>query len=327
MTIENKCAEFNSDRKTLQFTVGANYQGQRLDQFLSDQGKLIKASFSRSLFQELIKQNKILVDGVLRKARYRLRENEIIDVVLPELTPVEITPEKIDFTILFEDDSIIVLSKPAGLVVHPACGNYSGTLVNGLLYHCQDFVSTSGKIRPGIVHRLDKDTTGVMVVAKNGSSLQNLIHQFKYKKVVKEYLALVKGRVVGEGGKITTLIGRHPVNRKKMAVVSDNGKEAITNWRVLERFEDDFVLLKVHIETGRTHQIRVHMAANGTPVAGDMIYGRTNNSYKDLGIKRQLLHASSLTIDHPKNGKNMIFSAPLHEDMDLVLKKLKRNVP
>jgi len=220
--------------RILKFQVGPQSVGQRLDQFLSwgDTGQT--SGMSRSTFQNLIRQQKVLVDDSPQKAGYRLRSHENITVFVPSPEPVDLIPEKIDFDILYEDNDLIVISKPPGLVVHPACGNKTGTLVHALLFHCRDLSGINGEIRPGIVHRLDKDTSGVMLAAKNDMAHHSLVSQFKEKSITKIYQALLDGILAPATGRLATLIGRHPVNRKKMAVLARGGKEAVTCWRTLE---------------------------------------------------------------------------------------------
>lgn len=297
--------------------------GQRLDQFLAQHGALLTGDFSRGRFQNLIAEGRVLVDGTVQKNRYRVQARQIITISVPPPAPSELVPEPIDFTTLYEDDHILVLCKPQGLVVHPACGNLTGTLVHGLLHHCTDLSGINGTVRPGIVHRLDKDTSGVMVVAKNDLAHHSLADQFKNKTARKTYHAILDGVPSGEGGQICTTIGRHPVNRKKMAVLDGRGKEAITNWRLMSTFARAFSLVEIEIETGRTHQIRVHMASIGVPVAGDQIYGKRNERYPLLGITRQCLHASKLSLVHPATGERVTFAAPLPVDMMAVLEHLR----
>lgn len=309
----------------LKFQVGPTSVGQRLDQFLSWAGAGQLPGMSRSIFQNLIRQQKVLVDDRPQKAGYRLRPHENITVFVPSPEPVDLVPEEIAFDILYEDDDLIVISKPPGLVVHPACGNQTGTLVHALLFHCRDLSGINGEIRPGIVHRLDKDTSGVMLAAKNDASHHSLVNQFKEKSISKIYQALLDGSLSPPTGRLNTLIGRHPVNRKKMAVLQRGGKEAVTIWRTLEVFQGPFTLVEVQLQTGRTHQIRVHMAYQGTPVAGDLVYGRKNILYQQLGIKRQLLHAWRLSFDHPTSGDRLTFTAPLPPDMARVIEQLKKD--
>lgn len=295
--------------------------GQRLDQFLARHGEGM-GDLSRGMFQELIVQKLVLVDGVARKNNYRVRARETVSIVVPPPTPSLLVPEPIDFTIIHEDDHILVLCKPPGLVVHPACGNLTGTLVHGLLHHCTDLSGINGQVRPGIVHRLDKDTSGVMVIAKNDLAHHSLAGQFKDKTARKTYHAILDGVPSATEGRICTTIGRHPVNRKKMAARVLHGKDAITNWKLLTVFDQAFSWAEIDIETGRTHQIRVHMASLGVPVAGDQVYGKNNKQYQALGVKRQCLHASRLSFFHPETRERVTFTADLPLDMQGVLERL-----
>lgn len=304
------------------FSVDAQFKGQRIDQFLGQHCDALGDGFSRAIFQGLIRNRYVLVDSLVPKTGYRLKAGECVEVYVPPPKPSELVPEEVDFVVLHEDEDVIVINKPPGLVVHPANGNMSGTLVHGLLYHCQDLAGVSGEVRPGIVHRLDKDTSGVMVVAKNDKAHHSLVDQFRDKKVRKIYHAIIDGRFAVMAGRFASCIGRHPLNRKKMAVVTRGGKEAVTNWKIVKLFAHDLSLVEIELETGRTHQIRVHMAANNAPVAGDAVYGRKNKLYDDLGIVRQCLHASKLTFLHPGNGREMTVDAPLWPDMATVLEKL-----
>ena len=308
-----------------EIVVSKNSHGQRLDQFLALHGPLLAGDLSRGMFQSLIAQQRVLVGGTVRKNNYRLRTQDVVQVYIPPPVPSELIPEPIDFKILHEDDYILVLCKPPGLVVHPACGNLTGTLVHGLLHHCTDLSGINGHVRPGIVHRLDKDTSGVMVVAKNDLAHHSLAAQFKNKSAKKIYHAILDGVPSELTGMIDTSIGRHPINRKKMAASADRGREAITRWKLLVDF-GRFSLVEVIIETGRTHQIRVHMASIGLPVAGDPVYGKRNDRYKDLGVRRQCLHASSLSFFHPATGEWVTFATDLPADMAYVLERLREGM-
>jgi 23S rRNA pseudouridine1911/1915/1917 synthase len=235
---------------------------------------------------------------------------------------VELCAEDIPLEILYEDGDLVVVNKPAGLVVHPAVGNWTGTLVNALLYHCKDLAGVGGELRPGIVHRLDKDTSGVMVVAKNDAAVQALVNQFKAGSVEKEYAAIVRGVPRPARCRIETLIGRSRHDRKKMSAQPPRGRNAVTTYDLVEAFGDVAAHVALRIETGRTHQIRVHMAHLGYPVLGDSIYGR-NKPLGDLGTpERQLLHARKLTIQHPGSNETLVFEAPLPEDMTQWIKQL-----
>jgi len=267
---------------------------------------------SRSHITSSIRSGLILVDGEQRKASYKLKCGETVSGTLLAPPPLEVMPEDIDFPILFEDSSLIVLSKPPGLVVHPGSGNSSGTLVNGLLSHCGDIAEVGDAVRPGIVHRLDKDTSGVMVVAKNETVHRQLVEAFKEREVKKEYIALLHGTMPLTEGRIVAPIGRHPVHRQKMAVQESTGRYAVSNWRVVEEYGGRFCKVQVGIETGRTHQIRVHMAHLGHPVAGDTLYGPNRDNRM---FPRQMLHAWRIAFTHPVTGAKLSFSAPVWDDM------------
>ena len=257
------------------------------------------------------------------KPGYRVKNGDQVKGIIPPPEPLTFRPEPIPIEILFEDDQMIVVNKQPGLVVHPAPGHYSGTLVNALLYHCPTLGSIGGKIRPGIVHRLDKDTSGVLVVARNDAAHHHLARQFKSRQVKKRYLALVHGQVKGESGTVAFPIGRHPVDRKKMSTRSRKARGAETRWKVKERF-DGVTLLDLDLKTGRTHQIRVHCAAIGHPVVGDAVYGgrrrlaisgSRENVSPQIKVARQMLHAQFLQLVHPEDQRPMSFEAPLPADM------------
>jgi 23S rRNA pseudouridine1911/1915/1917 synthase len=298
--------------------------GQRLDQYLSNTIRVEGHTCSRAMFQQLILDENVLVQGKLRKNNYRLRDEDFIEVFIPPAIPTELVPEQVSFEIIFEDHDIVVISKPPDLVVHPAAGNMTGTLVHGLLYHCKDLTGIKGTLRPGIVHRLDKDTSGLMVVAKNDVAQQSLVEQFKERKVKKIYLAIVDGVPQTESGTISTLLGRHPVDRKRMAVTNYSGKEAITHWKRIEVF-DGLSMLEITLETGRTHQIRVHMAHLGYPIVGDAVYGlrKKMSLYESMGVKRQCLHSFRMSFYHPSQKIRMVFEAPMYHDMAEFVTRLR----
>jgi 23S rRNA pseudouridine1911/1915/1917 synthase len=299
------------------FAIESNNAGQRLDHFLT--GKY--PDHSRSSLNKLINTGCVLVNDKQVKAGHRLRENDTISAVfLPPETHI-LVPEQVEFSVLHEDEHLLIINKPAGLVVHPACGHQSGTLVHGLLYRCENLpVATAG--RPGIVHRLDKDTSGIMLVAKSEYALRSLMAAFKDRKIQKTYHALLLRCPHEREGRIVAPIGRHPVDRKKMAVRLVRGRYAATTWRVLERFDNGWCLVEMGIETGRTHQIRVHMASMKSPVAGDLLYGGAVDRNAALRPMRQMLHASTLRFTHPFTGQDFCCSAPLPEDMQALLDKL-----
>ena len=300
---------------TSNFIAAAEEQGIRLDVLLAGRfGEL-----SRSHLQKLIAEGLVTVNGNTAKANYKTQANDTINVTIPEAKPVEIVAENIPLDIIYEDSDIIVVNKPRGMVVHPAVGNYQGTLVNALLDHCQDLSGINGEIRPGIVHRLDKDTSGVMVAAKNDYAHLNLAEQIKNRTASRKYLAIVHGNIAEEQGIINAPLGRHSTDRKKMAVTFSNSKEAITRFHVIERFVN-FALVECKLQTGRTHQIRVHMQYIGHPVVGDPKYGPEK---KQFAIKGQALHSAELSLKHPVTGADMLFTTPLPPDMVDILKQLQ----
>ncbi len=296
----------------------------RLDLFLADHD----VSISRSQIRRLIDEGQIIVNGMKAKAGYKLRTGDVILYEEKEVDELCAQPEDIPVPILFEDQYLLVIDKPAGMVVHPAAGNYRGTLVNALLHHCRDLTGIGGVIRPGIVHRLDKDTSGLIVVAKTEEVLNGLQRQFKEHQVRKIYQAIVFGDLREEEGIIDAPVGRHPTDRKKMSTVSKRGKEALTRWRALERF-GVLTLLEARIETGRTHQIRVHLNSIGHPVLGDNVYGNSTKRIQNIPdntvrsrlkmLKRQALHAAMLGFIHPMLDRELSFSAHLPQDMKGVL--------
>ena len=294
----------------------AEEKGQRLDVFVVERFP----ELSRSHVQKLIEQGNVLVDGTVRKANYKLRGAEAVQVTVPQAEPISVEPEDIPLDILYEDKDIIVVNKARGMVVHPASGVYSGTLVNALLFHCQDLSGINGEIRPGIVHRLDKDTSGVMVCAKNDTAHLDLAEQIRTKTAHRTYWAIVHGNIKEEAGIIKGDIGRHPTDRKKMAIVRENGKPAVTHFKVLERF-GDYTLVECQLETGRTHQIRVHMTSIGHPLINDPKYGPKKSS--PFAINGQALHSLQLTLTHPVTKEEMTFTAPLPTDMEKILTGLR----
>ena len=288
-----------------EYIVSTEQEGMRLDVFLTEQ-----MEGSRSYIQSLIKGGHVTVGNKVGKANLRLTADSVIHVEVPEPESVEVKPENIPLDILYEDHDIIIVNKARGMVVHPAVGNYSGTLVNALLYHCKDLYGINGEIRPGIVHRLDKDTSGVMMAAKNDAAHIGLAEQVKEHSAKRTYLALVQGNIVEEKGTIKAPIGRHPKDRMKMAVVFENSKDAVTHFKVVERFGHQ-TLVECNLETGRTHQIRVHFAHIGHPVVNDPFYGYRR---MDFPIEGQALHSKSLEVKHPITGESMHFEAPLPDD-------------
>lgn len=292
----------------------ADRADERLDLFLVRR----LPDLSRSYAQRLIADGQITVDGTARKANYKLRGGEEIVCTMPPAEEIEICAEDIPLDILYEDADIIVVNKVRGMVVHPAAGIYTGTLVNALLWHCHDLSGINGALRPGIVHRLDKDTSGVMVAAKNDMAHHYLARQIRDKDARREYRAIVHGNIVPRAGVVTGAIGRHPTDRKKMAIVRENGKPATTHFEVLERF-GDYTYVSCRLETGRTHQIRVHMTSIGHPLVGDPKYTAKKNPFAIVG---QALHSLSLSLTHPRTGTEMTFTAPLPADMEEILHTL-----
>jgi len=302
------------------FVVPREKEGQRLDIYLAE----MLSDLSRSRLSGLIRTQFILVNGRSSKAANRLKNGDTIEVTLPPPEPMEIRPEKVDFLILFEDEDLLVIAKPPGVVVHPACGHKEGTLVHGLLDHCENLSGISGVERPGIVHRLDKDTSGIMVIAKSDKSHHGLVELFKTRQVKKVYHALVVGRPDKRKGCISQPIGRHRSKRKKMAVLEHGGRDAVTCWNVLEELPNNVTFVEVRPETGRTHQIRVHMAFLGHPVAGDGLYGGSRQLKTPIDIKRQCLHAFSLSFRHPVTDEPMEFESPVWTDMQEILETLRQ---
>ena len=290
----------------------ADKEYRRLDLCLSDNTDL-----SRSRAQSLIEASLVLLNGRAAKQSDAVRPGDTVRYAVPEAKPVELVPEDIPIDVIYEDGDICVVNKPRGMVVHPAAGNESGTLVNALLYHFGDLSTIGGEIRPGIVHRIDKMTSGLLVVAKNDFAHEQLARQFADHSAHRSYIALVAGNIKEDSGTVDAPIGRHPTDRKRMAVVQ-NGRRAVTHYRVLHRFSV-VTVLGLELETGRTHQIRVHMAHIHHPVVGDQVYGSGKNA---LGMEGQALHGWRLQLTHPITGKHMSFIAPLPEDMQRALKRL-----
>lgn len=298
------------------YHISESQAGERLDVFLTKQ----MPDTSRSAVQRLISSGDVIVNEKIVKANYKVQALDDIQVIIPEIKTLELTAEEIPLAILYEDNDIIIINKSRGMVVHPAAGNYNGTLVNALLEHCEDLSGINGVARPGIVHRLDKDTSGVMVVAKSDRAHVSLAKQIKDRTASRRYLAIVYGNIKEDHGVIKAPIGRHPSDRKKMAVTFTNSKEATTKFRVMERF-GDYTLVECKLLTGRTHQIRVHMTYIGHSVVGDPKYGPGRMPFSIIG---QALHSAELRISHPVTEEIMIFSAPLPEDMEMILKELRQ---
>lgn len=304
----------------LSLTVNSRLAGIRLDHFLVQS----IADISRSVLISSIRSGTILVNDLPKKSSYRLRENDVVTGSLRAEQVMHVEPEEMPLNILYEDEYLLALSKPPGLVVHPGSGNHSGTLVSGLVFHCQSIAGVGDALRPGIVHRLDKDTSGVMLVAKDEKILRLLAEEFKHRRMEKEYIALLHGVMQKRQGRIVAAIGRHSVNRQKMAVRELTGRHAATSWQVTGNFAERFSLVRLHIETGRTHQIRVHMSHLGYPVAGDTVYGSHRQNQR---FPRQMLHASRLTFVHPISGRRLEIEAPLWPDFLQVLQDLNGGMP
>jgi len=287
----------------------------RIDSYLAEELKEI----SRSNIQKMIKEGLITVNGKKIKPRYLVRTGDYIEIKILEPKKINIPAENIPLNILYEDDDIAIIDKPQGMVVHPASGNYSGTLVNALLYHMDSLSTMGGQERPGIVHRLDKDTSGLLIISKNDFSHSILVNEIKERRVKRIYYCLVYGNIKVDKGVINAPIGRDPVDRRRMTVIDKNSKEAITHFKVLERF-NRYTLLEVELETGRTHQIRVHMAYIGHPVVGDIVY---SNKKSIFGLKGQLLHAKRLSFYHPRKGDYLEFESELPNYFISILKKVK----
>ena len=295
-------------------TIRCDRDGVRLDAFLSEQD----LGLSRSALQRLLEEGQILVSGRPVKKNYKTRSGDVIDVTVPEPEPVDIQPVEMPLDIRYEDDDVIVLNKPKGLVVHPAPGHWNDTLVSGLMYHCRDSLSgINGALRPGIVHRIDMDTSGLLIVAKNDFAHQALAAQLVDHSLSRVYEAIVVGNVRADSGTIDAPIGRHPVDRKKMAVTQKNSRPAVTHFEVIARYQG-YTHLRLRLETGRTHQIRVHLSWQNHPIVGDQVYGRG----RELGLDSQCLHARSLTFRHPRTGETVTVDSELPEYFTEVLRKL-----
>lgn len=298
------------------FEINEENKGIRIDKFITD----IMEGKSRSYIQGMIEEGYVLVNDKNVKSNYKLKLNDVIKTTIKEPVELEVKKENIPIDILYEDSDVIVVNKPKGMVVHPAPGNYEGTLVNALLYHCKDLSSINGVIRPGIVHRIDKDTTGVLVVAKNDEAHVKLSEQLKDHSMKREYYALVEGRIKKDSGTIDKPLARSKRDRLKIAITED-GKRAVTHYSVIERFKNS-TLVKCVLETGRTHQIRVHMSSIGYPLVGDPLYGFKKQKFKDDG---QMLHAKVLGFIHPRTGEYMEFSSELPENYKKLLENLRKD--
>ncbi|MCY7836288.1 RluA family pseudouridine synthase [Bacillus haynesii] len=297
-----------------EMTVHEEYKGERIDKYLT----AVEADWSRTQVQQWIKEDRVLVNGNAVKANYKVQEGDAVSVHVPEPEPLDVTAEPMDLDIYYEDQDVLVVNKPRGMVVHPAPGHLTGTLVNGLMAHCDDLSGINGVMRPGIVHRIDKDTSGLLMVAKNDMAHESLVNQLVNKTVTRKYTALVHGVIPHDHGTIDAPIGRDKKDRQSMTVTRENGKHAVTHFEVIERF-DDFTVVECQLETGRTHQIRVHMKYIGFPLAGDPKYGPK----KTVDFNGQVLHAGVLGFDHPRTGEYVEFEAPLPDDMKNLLDKIR----
>lgn len=311
-----------------QWTLEEDHAGGRLDKALSQ----LAPDLSRTRVKGLILDGAVTRNGEpVTTPNHKVRPGDRLELVIPEPATLDVVPEEIPLDIVYEDRDLVVIDKPPGLVVHPGAGVSGGTLVNALLHHCDNLSGIGGVIRPGIVHRIDKETSGLLVVAKNDAAHHGLATQFEDHSIHRRYLALVRGCLKGSSGKVDAPIGRHPQNRQKMAV-NDRGKRAVTHWQVITRFDPDFTLIHCELETGRTHQIRVHLAHIGHPLLGDPVYGRRYNPPKTLpdpvreailAFERQALHAELLGFIHPGTGETMKFTAPPPGDLQGVLDALR----
>ena len=297
------------------FTADIEHEDQRIDRYLTE----MLPEQSRSFFQKLIRDGFVMVNHIIVKVNYRLKTGDLIEIDIPDAVPTEIVPENIPLDILYEDDDLVIVNKPKGMVVHPAVGHSTGTLVNAIMYHCQGNLSgINGEIRPGIVHRIDKDTTGSLIICKNDEAHRNIAEQIKEHSVTRRYVGVVAGTFSEESGTVEGAIGRHPNDRKRMTINEKNGKPAVTHYRVLQTLKGAS-FMEFELETGRTHQIRVHMASISHPLLGDTVYGNSKNPYK---LQGQALHARTIGFIHPTTGEYIEVSAPIPEYMTELVRKL-----
>lgn len=291
--------------------------GYRVDKFLS----IEFADLSRSYIQKLMKDGQVTVNGKVVKANYKLNDQDVVRMNEPELKEPDIVAEDLPLDILYEDEDLLIVNKPKGMVVHPSAGHYTGTLVNALMFHCKEELSgINGVMRPGIVHRIDMDTTGSLLVCKNDMAHQNLAEQLKLHSIKRIYHAIVHGVIKEEEGTVDAPIGRHPTSRKKMSINYKNGKEAVTHYKVLKRYQN-YTYIQCQLETGRTHQIRVHMASIHHPLLGDVVYGPAKQPFS---LQGQCLHAKTIGIQHPRTGEYMEVDAPLPDYFEELLVKLEK---
>ena len=305
---------------TIQCTAGEESRGERIDKYLSEQ----YPDLSRSFIQKLLKSEAVTIKNRPVKSNYKLSGGEEITLCIPDAVEPEILAEPMELDIIYEDRDIILINKPKGMVVHPAAGPYRGTLVTGLMDHCRDELSgINGVLRPGIVHRIDMDTTGVIIACKNDFAHNHIAEQLKEHSISRRYIAIVHGNLKEDEGTVNAPIGRHPTDRKKMAVNYKNGKEAVTHYHVLSRY-GNYTYIECRLETGRTHQIRVHMASLGHPLLGDRVYGPARCPFPSL--QGQTLHAELLGIVHPRTGEYMEFHAPIPPYFEELLKRFEREL-
>ena len=296
------------------FTADIEHEDQRIDRYLTE----MLPEQSRSFFQKLIRDGFVIVNHIIVKVNYRLKTGDVIEIDIPDAVPTEIVPENIPLDILYEDDDLLIVNKPKGMVVHPAVGHSTGTLVNAIMYHCQGNLSgINGEIRPGIVHRIDKDTTGSLIICKNDEAHRNIAEQIKEHSVTRRYVGVVAGTFSEESGTVEGAIGRHPNDRKRMTINEKNGKPAVTHYRVLQTLKGAS-FMEFELETGRTHQIRVHMKYIGHPLIGDFLY---HPDFRQ--IDRQALHAARLSFLHPIKKEPLVFTAPLPPDMQALFPGVK----
>jgi 23S rRNA pseudouridine1911/1915/1917 synthase len=298
------------------FVVEENYAGERIDKYLSE----LLDNQTRSYIQKLIKEDAVIVNDKVVKANYKINTGDCVEITIPDAIVLDVIPQDIPLDIIYEDDDILIVNKSKGMVVHPSAGHYDGTLVNAIMYHCKDNLSgINGVLRPGIVHRIDMDTTGILVVCKNDMAHLSLTEQLKVHSITRKYRAIVHNYVKENEGIVEGAIGRHPTDRKRMSINPKNGKEAITHYKVIEHL-GNFSYIECQLETGRTHQIRVHMASMNHPILGDSIYGPAKCPFN---LQGQTLHAMVLGFIHPRTGEYIEFEAPLPHYFDKLLHILR----
>lgn len=311
--IHNK--ETNEENESYEWTIPAEQSKERIDKFISES---LGEDVSRSQVQQWIKDGAVSVNGQSVKPNHKLAADDLVKLIVPEPTDLDIVAENIPLDVVYEDGDVIVVNKPRGMVVHPAVGHHSGTLVNALMYHCRDLSGINGVMRPGIVHRIDKDTSGLLMAAKNDLAHNSLAEQLKEHSVTRKYIALVHGNIDHDHGTIDAPIGRDPHDRKMYTVKDKNSKHAVTHFLVIERL-GDYTVVELKLETGRTHQIRVHMKFIGHPLVGDPMYGRS----KGVRMDGQALHAAVLGFQHPRSGEYLEFEAPMPDDLRTLLETLR----